>query len=390
MSVTSFLSTSKDKSVAMAFAIPYLEVTNDVAVLFEIEVDHEDMETAFGDIQKKSQMPGEEEILFTMGSRFQIQSINLNDRNVWEVKLKLTGKEDEQLRKLAEYMKKDYTYPNPLVKMARLMLEMGKYMQAEQFYRLLLEDDSIITNFNNYSATLNNLGAIYSIVGNKEKAIDCFEKSLDVKLQHLNPQHFLMAYNYNNLANIYHKEGDREKALSYHNKALECDLNAPFSNESCIASDYSNIASVYQDQGRYSEALTIFEKCFQIHSKIFPKNHPLISTSYHHIAQIYHIQKDYDRAIEYLTKALDIQLVSLPSNHPMLGSTYKSLALVLYDQGKLKEALTYMMMAYENHRISFSFDHSLPMEEWKWINNIKIELGENDLQNPSWTEKINN
>jgi tetratricopeptide (TPR) repeat protein len=64
----------------------------------------------------------------------------------------------------------------------------------------------------------NNLGLIYSKLGKKQRAMECYETALE-----LSPEH---EYTYNNIANLYFYEKDFESAITNALKALE--INCKF------------------------------------------------------------------------------------------------------------------------------------------------------------------
>ncbi|CAF1394348.1 unnamed protein product [Didymodactylos carnosus] len=247
-SVSSFLSTTPHENLASAYAggsNSGSAVADVQHVLFQIHIDDQVNKFPYADITEESVFQeAESEVLFTMGAVFRIQSVEQDSQGVWIVQLRLTGKEDEELRTLAEHMRKNIFDVTSLASLAKLMLEMGKHDKAEQFYLLLLSDPYFIGEPLHHAIILANLGVIYHHTGRQEKTIEHFEKSLEIKLKHLHATDPSLAQTYNNLGAVYHEQqGDYEKALSYYNKALEIDLNAPDPDQSRIAMHYGNIES---------------------------------------------------------------------------------------------------------------------------------------------------
>ncbi|CAF0775926.1 unnamed protein product [Didymodactylos carnosus] len=341
-SVSSFLSTTLHKNLATVYAgnRSNNKTPSEQSVLFQIDIDKIVNKFPYANISSESAFDkDEDEILFTMGAVFRIESIDLSDEGIWNVKLKLTGEEDEELRKLTEHIREDVLSTSPLGSLARMMMEMAKYDKAEKYHLLLLEDPTNTEDFKTLSAIYNNLGYIHNGMGRVAKAIEYYENALDIKLKHLPANDSSLASGYNNLANIYRQQSEYEKALSYFHKAIAIDLNAVNPNPNKIANRYNNIGLVYHAQQRYSEALAMFEQCLNIQSEALPSNHPGIATSHSNISQVYHSLADYEKTIEYLNRTLQIQINSLPPNHPDIARTYNNLGQAYDRQGKLREAV---------------------------------------------------
>jgi tetratricopeptide (TPR) repeat protein len=176
-----------------------------------------------------------------MGSVYRIQSIELNEIGFWDIYLKLTDEHDKELQKLREHMKGAILVWNPLCSLAKLMVEMGNYDQARKYCLLFLEDDSIRNNFSALSDTYNQLGIIHIEQKQTEKAIEHFEKSLEIASPHAKTTDPSLAPTYGNLGKCYHEQGDHEKALTYFQKALDIELTTSTPKQANIASHYMNI-----------------------------------------------------------------------------------------------------------------------------------------------------
>ncbi|CAF3958052.1 unnamed protein product [Rotaria sp. Silwood1] len=360
-SVISFLSTTSHKNLATIYAgnSSTDRASTERSILFQIDIDKTVNKFPYANISLESAFNEEEnEILFTMGAVFRIESVDINDDGIWNVKLKLTSEEDTELSQLAEYISEDALSTNPLGSLARLMMDMGKYDKAEKYHLMLLEDPSNTEDFKTLASIYNNLGYIYHNTNRQTKAIEYYENALDIKLKYLPPNDSALASTYNNLAHVYHEQSEYEKALSYYHKALVIDLTAINPKPNNIANRYGNIGSVYLDQQPYSEALKMFEQYLELKEELLPSNHPNLATIYNNISQVYYALKDYDSTNKYLNQTLQIQIDSLPSNHPDLGRTYNNLGLAFYKQGKLKEALEMYEKALKIDRQTLPLHHS--------------------------------
>ena len=359
MSFAEFLCTSRDELLGRGFALANVGLANKVGILLKIKLGENSFHSHFTDTQRQSWVPNEEEVLFTMGTVFRIQSIDPepDENDIKTIELSLTGEEDKELKFLYEHMRKDFMKPSPLSNLAKLMFVMGKYELAEQYYNLLLQDSEFIADVCNLSDVHYNLGRISTVLNQQEKAITHYEKSVDIKKNFLSTTSMSPAVILVNLGDICREQEDYEKALSYFKQALDIESNASIQDQNKLAAIYNSLGVVYYELQRYSEEIDMFEKALKIRLKLYQQNHPIISESYSNIATGYAMQKNFKKAIDLYNKAIEIQLKSLPSNHPTLADTYYNLATTLYDYNKRREAIEYAKKAYEIHTKNLSSNH---------------------------------
>ena len=74
--------------------------------------------------------------------------------------------------------------------------------------------------------------------------------------------------------------GEYSKALESYNRSLEIKKIGLPPNHPSLATSYNNIGLVYDNMGEYSKALEYYEKDLEITKKALPPNHPDVATSY--------------------------------------------------------------------------------------------------------------
>ncbi|CAF0917635.1 unnamed protein product [Didymodactylos carnosus] len=374
LSMTSFLSTSTNKEVAVGFA--QHPVHGKDAVLLQMNVDVDKCKTAFVDIQDLSFYKTEAEVLFTTGTVFKIISVVQQPNGIWNVQLKLTGEEDEQLRKLTKHMKATIEVTShPLLNLILLLRHMGQFNKVEQFCKLALQDPTITSDGLILSEVYNTLGHTYFVISSDfDRTIEIYEKGLELRIRHTSPDNPALAPTYNSLGEIYLVHGDLDRALTIFKKALHLQLNAPTPNQKQIGIYFANIGTVYLKQEHYSEALEMYEKSLKIRLQILPSTSPDIAVSYVNIGSVYYEQKDYNKAIEYYKKTLEIQLSSLPIYHLTLAITYYNLCWAHYQKGSLVEALDWMKKANEIFCKNYPSDQVDVVQSQGYIDHIAKEL----------------
>jgi tetratricopeptide (TPR) repeat protein len=343
-SVNTFLSTTTIKDLAIIYAGRDDHcIGAEQSVLFHIDIDKTVNKFPYANISKQSAFEDdEEEILFTMGAVFRIQSVNLDKEGVWSIYLKLTGEEDEELRVLSEHMRTDIFLGNPSYSLAKLLYTLANYNAAEQYYLLVLTNSEVTDDLR--SIVYNDLGSVHRQLGQYAKAIEYCEKSLEVEIciKHLSPSDSRLASIYTNMGLIYNNQDKYQEALVYYNKGVQMHQkqSAPTSRDRRrLAVSYNNIGEIYHKQRCYSKALEMFEKCLKIELEVLPPAHAEFGTYYNNIAGVYYQLQQYDKAVEYFKKALEIMVISLPSNHLMLATVYNNLGAAFKKINKMNEAV---------------------------------------------------
>ncbi|CAF4661311.1 unnamed protein product [Rotaria socialis] len=344
LSFNNFLSTSKQKEVAMNFIqdSPH-ESTDIVGVIFIMTIDPSKISTSitpFAMIDEHSALPQEQEILFTMHAVFRIGEIKQTVENsrLWEVQLTITDESDPQLAGLTDCIKQEVGGSTGWHRMGKLMLKVGHFDQAEELYNELLENAS---NDSDRAHIYHQLGWLKNDQGEYQQAVTFYEKSLAIERKTLPEDDASLAPTYSNIGAVYKNMGEYSKALEYYEKSLKIkEISLPPTHPD-LAASYGNIGIVYDNMGEYSKALEFYEKSLKIKEISLPPNHPSLATSYNNMGGVYANMGEYSKALEYYEKDLKITLKSLPPTHPNLATSYSCIGEVYNDMGEYSKALEY-------------------------------------------------
>jgi tetratricopeptide (TPR) repeat protein len=322
ISFQNFLSTSLDKQISLKFARRAIEKPGLRGIIFRMEIDPKliNLSSPYASLNKLSYFKNrEKEILFSTHTVFRIEHIRqIKDENkIWQVYLKLTTNQDDvQLQQLTKHLRQDLqSSSNPWENLAKLLLTMGQFGEAQHIYENILEKTSLNDN-QQLAFIYHQLGCVHNEKKNLDKALEYFQQSLHIKANYLpkkydDPQ---LADTYSNIGSIYHVQGKLDDALSYFDYALKTNTN----DQRILASIYNNIGMVKKRQGNFLDALEYFEKSLEIDLNSLPPTHPDLATTYSNIGRVYFALKDYFNALIYFQKTLDIRRLSLPHNHPLL------------------------------------------------------------------------
>ncbi|CAM4808793.1 unnamed protein product [Rotaria magnacalcarata] len=360
LSFHNFLSTSKERSVAMDFVQRAMYNSDEtVGVIFIMAIDQSKISvktTPFAMIDAYSAIPSEQEILFTMHTVFRVREITRTDKNnrLWEVQLTITGDSDPQLAALTDCIKEEVQGSSGWYRMGKLMLKVGHFKQAEEFYNELLKNTS----------SASDKGNIYHMLGmltyqqcNYQEAATLYENSLEIMRKTLSEDDISLANTYNNIALAYQKMGDYSKALEFYEKSCKIKEKCLSPNDPDLATTYSNIGSVYNNMGDYTKALEFYENDLKITKKSLPSNHPDLAASYSNIGSAYSNMGDYAKALEFYEKDLEITKKSLPPNHPDLANSYHNIGTMFYGIGEYAKALPCLEKALSILKKSLSSTH---------------------------------
>ncbi|CAF4563423.1 unnamed protein product, partial [Didymodactylos carnosus] len=141
ISMNTFTSTTCKEDVASMLAgdgslSPILE-----SILFEIQINTSIDTKPYANIKELSVMKDEDEVLFSIGTIFRIESVEKpTGSGIWSVKLLLTSEGDEHYKVLSEHMREETDQSPDLNRLGYLLREMGEYAKAERYFRRLIND----------------------------------------------------------------------------------------------------------------------------------------------------------------------------------------------------------------------------------------------------------
>jgi len=157
---------------------------------------------------------------------------------------------------------------------------------ARNYYQKVLELDP------NHSQTLNNLGAIFLVLGERLKAKNCYEKVIE-----LNPNY---ADAHNNLGNILKELGEIEKAKECYEKAIS--INPNYLNA------HYNLGTIFRELGERLKAKNCYEKVIELNPN-YADAHNSLGVILKELGEIEKAKECYEKAIE-----IDPDLFSASSN----------------------------------------------------------------------------
>ncbi|CAF2110910.1 unnamed protein product [Rotaria magnacalcarata] len=323
LSFNNFLSTSLDRDVAVAFALPSLGVSNVTAVLFTILVDQTITSSRFASLCGHSYVNAENEVLFGMSSVFRLGEITQMDNGLWEISMILTCDTDPQLMQLTDYMKATVGEFTGVPKLAQLLARMGAWDTGTEIYEILLATTDK-SNVDEIAHIQNQLGYLAWQKNELDLALTYYEQSLSNRT---NRQSSRVALTYRNIGLVLRDKGEHDKALEYYQDALAIDLGADPPNQEQIAYGYHQIGVIYQIQGLFNEAQESYDRALEIRLKHLPSNHPHFGTGYVDIGGLSFARQCFSEALTSYKLCFTIYENSLPPYHHNIAVAHYNISV---------------------------------------------------------------
>ncbi|CAF3963879.1 unnamed protein product [Rotaria sp. Silwood1] len=178
LSFNNFLSTSKKEEIARNYAKIGTLNMNSVGILFKLTIDPSKSSVPFTSVNQLSYF-NHEEVILSMHSVFRIhdfKQINYVDR-LYQVDLEMTSDDDTQLRKVTERIREETKGETGWRRLGLLLIKISQLEKAEELFKFLLEQKN---QENDQAAIYNSLGYIKSDQGKYKKALDFYDRPLDI------------------------------------------------------------------------------------------------------------------------------------------------------------------------------------------------------------------
>ncbi|CAF3975210.1 unnamed protein product [Rotaria sp. Silwood1] len=217
-------STSMSRSMALKFA-PRCN-SNLVPVMFEIRVEPKKVTLPYAHMREFSEYPKDEEVLFMMGTIFQVNDVVYSDsEKVWIIKLSLCREDDPRLKDMIDYLKYEIKDTADLITLADFFIKIGEYDMAKEYYRkyqnqLSIDDSNMKRIWQGLSNIADIQGNYFISMNDYSKAHECFNEQIDI-CRNLPSHHPQVGKCYANIANLYELQGNNNLALENYEKAYK-------------------------------------------------------------------------------------------------------------------------------------------------------------------------
>ncbi|MEW6498994.1 MAG: tetratricopeptide repeat protein, partial [Cyanobacteriota bacterium] len=149
--------------------------------------------------------------------------------------------------------------------------------------------------------TLNNIGYIYSALGEKQKALEFYNQSLP--LRQATGDKAGEGVTLNNIGSVYDALGEKQKALEFYNQSLP--LRQATGDKAGEGGTLNNIGLVYSALGEKQKALDFYNQSLLLSQATGDK--PTEAAILTNIGQVYFALGEKQKALEYLNQSLSLK-----------------------------------------------------------------------------------
>jgi CHAT domain-containing protein/Tfp pilus assembly protein PilF len=187
------------------------------------------------------------------------------------------------------------------------------------------------------ATTLNNIGLVYSNLGEKQKALEFYNQALPI-VRAVGDRR-VEAITLNNIGAVYDDLGEKQKALEFYNQALP--IVRAVGDRRVEATTLNNIGLVYDDLGKKQKALEFYNQALPILRAVGDRGGE--ATTLNNIGAVYSNLGEKQKALEFYNQALPI--VRAVGDRGGEATTLNNIGLVYDNLGEKQKALEFYNQA---------------------------------------------
>ncbi len=266
---------------------------------------------------------------------------------------------------------------------------LGRYYECSGAYDLALEHASQAAAIAGsasgnkgtiYAASLTNMAHILTLLGEQQRAQECYEEALQIDLANHGANHPTVARDmsglaivlmelgdlpgaqrlleeaagiaekaygaadarvasvHNNLGYLFAKQGDLLGARREYEHALRIAVSACGQEHPSVATSLNNLGTVQKEQGDLAGARSSLERALKIKTAVYGADHPEVAVGLINLAIVLGAQGDLERERELQERALEIDIAVYGEEHPKVAADLNNLAITVHDLGDIDGA----------------------------------------------------
>ncbi len=246
-----------------------------------------------------------------------------------------------------------------LHELAGVLERQGRYMEAEVLLRQALasKENALGTAHPSYAASLHELATVLERQGGYMEAEVLLRQALTNKENALGTVHPSYAASLHELAGVLERQGRYMEAEVLLRQALASKENALGIAHPSYAASLHELAGVLERQGRYMEAEVLLRQVLASKEKTLGTVHPSYTASLHELAGVLDRRGLYTEAEVLLRQVLEIEERALGTAHPGYAASLHALAVVLGRQGRYVEAEVLLRQVLATDRTALGTAH---------------------------------
>ena len=350
ITINGFISTSRNEKISLEYAEAKLKKRGkDIVIMYEITIDPAIPCSAYADIESISFHPREEEVLFNMGSTFQIDDIVDDTSNPNIKRIKLTARDFN--RGLLDEMKakvKQASQATLSILLIRYLIELGEESVSKRYLHKIVESKQL-DNDPNLVAVYNCLGMIHARQGLYGEALDCYRKALNTQVRLQFSNNNALAEIFNHIGQTHLELNQLDEAQQYFEEGVRIQKREPKYGQQHLAQLHCNMGRLAYVRREYDEAEKNFQLSYDLYNRKMKFSHDALEKrllkadlciAFGKLKSVRH-PTDPTEANGKFTEALEIYESTLPASHPKVAETHIDIVCEYTRNRKFQSAIAY-------------------------------------------------
>ncbi len=216
-----------------------------------------------------------------------------------------------------------------------LYRNLGHFQTALDYYNKALESTN---SLDEKSSMFVNTGVVCAFLGEYTKAINYYSYALALFENSQNPPKKNIFITYNNLGLAYYSVGQWEKSLYYYLKSIKISKENSFKD---LGVTYYNAGFACQKLGKFKEANQYYLLSIQSYMSEYGQRHYKTAMSYINYAQYLLAVNDLSKSWEYNTRAYQVLSQTVGLKHPYTAICLMDMGNYCYANKDYRRALSY-------------------------------------------------
>jgi CHAT domain-containing protein/tetratricopeptide (TPR) repeat protein len=214
---------------------------------------------------------------------------------------------------------------------------LGEKQKALDYYNQSLVIEQALGARDKEAAVLSNIGVVLSDLGENQKALDFYLRTLSIQKETGNRSGEEITLN--NIGIVYDDLGEKLKALEYYIQSLPIVRESGDRRSEAVT--LNNIGVVYRDLGESQKALDYYNQALRLRREVDDQRGQ--AQTLNNIGKVYHDLGETDKALEYYNQSLSLRQNAGDRRGEAI--TLSNIGKIYNDLGENQKALDYFKLA---------------------------------------------
>jgi len=262
---------------------------------------------------------------------------------------------------------------------ANTLIEMNRYDEAEEKLSQAMKiQEQADDQTSALVRTLNTQGRLYTVLDQHDRALEVFERALEISREQLGESHDKTLALIGNIAHTHGGLGDRTEAERQYQELLEIRRRYLGDRHPDLAVTLHQIGITRLHDGRPEDARPALAEAVELREEHYPEGHPSLFRSQNALAGVLRETGDLDGAEDMIERALAGSREAHGDHHVQTAAITDHLAVLRMDQGEFDTARQLHKEALEVRKDLLGEVHSHVANSYRGLARLFLEAGEPD------------